>query len=242
MEMSMGMGMIMSMDGAAMPQIDVPPFRMTADLAVTNVAASGDITYTFGFGSMEADDPSIRAALQQAMAGLSDVKGTVVITNRGVTRSGSFDLDKIANPQVRQTMASVYESMRSMSMPLPEEAVGVGARWQVRQSMVSNGIHSGQTIDVELTAVDAKSAALKVSLAQQAPPQNVAMPALPGANVMLQKLQGTGAGTVNVALDGLIPTSELTSRTNTVMDIDAGGSRQSMGVDVTVKVRIAPGK
>ena len=242
MEMSMAMGMTMSMAGQAMPQIDVPPIRMTADLAVTEVGSSGDITYTFGFGAIESDDPNIRAAMQQAMAGIGEMKGTVVITDRGMMRKGAFDLEKIANPQVRQTMGSVYDSLRSMSMPLPEEAVGVGARWQVRQSMVSNGIHSGQKIDVELTGVTATTAVLKVSLEQHAPQQTVALPQLPGANVTLQKMEGSGTGTINIALDGLVPTSDLTSRTNSVMDIDANGNRQSMGVDVTIKVKIAPGK
>jgi hypothetical protein len=82
---------------------------------------------------------------------------------------------------------------------------------------------------------------LKIATAQHAPPQTVSLPDLPGATVKLQKLDGTGAGTVNIALDSLIPNSELTSRTNTVMDIEMGGARQNMGMDVTLKLKVAPG-
>jgi hypothetical protein len=242
MEMTITMGMAMNMDGGAMPQVDVAPIRMVADVAVTEVAASGDVSYTFAFVSVDADDPAIRAAVQQVTTALADVKGTMVINNRGEMKSAAFDASKIANPQMRQTMSSAFESIRSMSLPLPEEPVGAGARWQVRQSLVSNSIQSTQTVDVELVSADARSAVLKVTTVQHAPPQTVSLPDLPGATVNLQKLDGTGAGTVNIAFDGLIPTSELTSRTNTVMDIDMGGNRQNMGMDVTLKLKVAPGK
>ena len=238
----MAMGMAMNMDGNAMPQMDVPPMRMVADVAVTNVAPTGDVSYTFGFVSMDADDPAVRAALQQVVSALADLKGTMVVNNRGETKSASFDLSKIANPQMRQTMSSAFDSIRSMSLPLPEEPVGAGARWQVRQSMLSSGIQSTQTIDVELVSADARTAVLKVNTVQHAPVQKVSLPDLPGAIVNLQKLEGTGAGTVNITLDSLIPTSELTSRTNTVMDIEMGGARQNMAMDVTLKLKVAPGK
>ena len=242
MEMTMAMGMAMNMDGNAMPQMDVPPMRMVADVAVTSVAPTGDVSYTFGFVSMDADDPAIRAALQQVASSLAEVKGTMVINNRGETKSAAFDVSKITNPQMKQTMSSAFDSIRSMSLPLPEEPVGPGARWQVRQTLVSNGIQSTQTIDVELASADARTAVLKVTTEQHAPTQKVSLPDLPGATVNLQKLDGTGAGTVNIALDGLIPTSELTSRTNTVMDIEMGGARQNMAMDVTLKLKVAPGK
>jgi hypothetical protein len=242
MEMTMAMGMAMNMDGNAMPPVDVPPLRMVADVAVTSVATSGDVSYTFAFVSMDADDPAVRAAVQQVASALADVKGTMVINNRGETKSAAFDASKIANPQMRQTMSSAFESMRSMSLPLPEEPVGAGARWQVRQSMVSNGIQSTQTIDVELVSANAGAATLKIATVQHAPVQKVTLPDLPGATVNLQKLDGTGTGTVNIALDGLIPTSEMTSRTNTVMDIEMGGTRQNMAMDVTLTLKVAPGK
>lgn len=242
MEMSMTMGMTMSMDGGTLPQMDVPAIRMVADVAVTDVSPAGDVTSTFGFVSIDADDPSMRAAMQEVAAALAEIKATMVINNRGELRSASFDVSKITNPTMRQTMSSAFDSIRSMSMPLPEEPVGPGAKWQVRQSLVSNGIHSTQRIDVELVSADAKSASLKEATVQQAAPQKVEMPQVPGATVMLQKLEGTGSGTMTIAFDSLIPTSELTSRTNTVMDIDAGGSRQSMAMDMTVKLKVAPGK
>jgi hypothetical protein len=166
----------------------------------------------------------------------------MVINSRGEMKSASFDASKISNPQLRQTMSSTFDSIRSMSLPLPEQAVGPGARWQVRQSMEASGIKSTQTIDVELVSADARTAMLKIATTQHAPPQTVSLPDLPGATVNLQKLDGAGTGTVNVPFDALIPTSELTSRTNTVMDIEMGGNKQNMGMDVTLKMKVAPGK
>jgi hypothetical protein len=242
MEMSMTMGMTINMDGAAMPRMDIPTIRMIADVAVTEVAPSGEVSYNFGFVSVDADDPSVSAAMQKVATALTEIKGIIIINDRGEMKSTSVDPSKISDPQMRQTMSSAFDSMRSMSLPLPEEAVGPGAKWQVRQSLVSNGIHSTQRIDVELVSADARSAMLKMTTVQQAAPQKVDLQQLPGASVTLQKLNGTGIGTVNIALDALIPTSEMTSHTNTVMDIAAAGSSQTMGMDMTLKLKVAPGK
>jgi hypothetical protein len=45
----------MVMEGMAMPQMDMPVMKMTADVGVTGVAANGDVTYDVAFTAMTAE-------------------------------------------------------------------------------------------------------------------------------------------------------------------------------------------
>jgi len=74
-------------------------------------------------------------------------------------------------------------------------------------------------------------------------PQAMNNPALPpGASASLSKMSGTGAGTVSLPLDGLVPTTTLNSSTSMAMDVSMQGQQISMNTDVTLKMTIAPGK
>jgi hypothetical protein len=139
-------------------------------------------------------------------------------------------------------MGSVTNSLTSLSMPLPEEPVGVGARWEVRQASVSGGLTMFQKVECELKALDPRSATLAIKIDQTAPPQPMNNPSLPaGATVMVDSVTGTGTGTMKVALDSLVPTSEADSRTTMVMSVNSGGSPQPISIETTVKLAVAPG-
>jgi hypothetical protein len=249
--MSMNMLMSMSMEMAgmgAMPGMQMPLMKMGADLEVTNVAASGDITYNLAFTGFSVDstpgvDPAVVAAMQGLDADIKALKGSSTISDRGIARSVNFDFSKVTNPALKQTMDSVSSTLQNMSMPLPEDAVGVGARWEVRQSLAAGGMQTFQKTVFELVGLSDKTATLKTTTEVTAPPQAISNPAMPpGADVRLQKLSGTGTGTMTVHLDGLVPTSEGTMLQNMVMEINMGGTAQTMSTAMTLKMSISPVK
>jgi len=248
MDMEMAMSMAMNMAGQEMPATSVPAMRIGADLNVTNVTPTGDVTYTMAFTGVglagkEAVDPALAAVFDSMGKDFKSITGTAVVTNRGINRSVKIDTSKVTNPQFSQMMDSVTNSMNGVSSPLPEEPVGIGARWEVRQTLPSGGITIFQKVEYELTAFDGKSATLKVKIDQTGPPQSMSNPSLPpGATVRVESMTGSGTGTMTVPLDGLVPTSQADSKTTMVMSIDAGGGPQRMTVETSVQVKIAPGK
>jgi hypothetical protein len=138
MEMGMLMSMAMEMGGMAAPEVQMPLMKFTATLEVTEVAANGDISYRVKFSGNTVEDtpgvdPSIIAAMRGQNLDLTGVESLGTVTSRGLTKSVTFDLDKVSNPQLKQTLGSMSSTIESLSIPLPEEAVGVGARWEVRQ-------------------------------------------------------------------------------------------------------------
>jgi hypothetical protein len=244
MDMVMTMGMTMNMAGQTIP-VDLPPMRLSAALDVTSVATNGDITYNLAFTKMSLDpggNPQMEATFAASAAGITSVKGVATVSNRGVARSTKLDLSAVTDPNMKQTLSQMTTSIENLSMPLPEEAVGAGARWDVRYTLTNAGFVVFQRIEYELISVNGPEVALKVKLEQTAPPQPVVNPDMPpGVDSTLDKMSGSGTGTVTIRLDSIVPTSSMDSTTSTAMNISMGGQSQSMGMDMKLKLSIAPG-
>jgi hypothetical protein len=221
MEMATTIGMNISVEGMAMPAMDMPIMKMTMSMSVKDVAANGDITYDAAFTEMTAEglpgmDPSLVAMVQGAAQQVKALKGTVVISDRGIVRSGNLDV---------------------------EDAVGVGAKWEVRQALNSAGMQMFQRVDVELASADASSATMRVKVDQNTPPQSVNNPALPaGATIELEKMVASGSGTITQRFDTLVPMSEISTTSNGAMTMNMGGMSQKMATDTKIKITVGPKK
>jgi predicted peroxiredoxin len=244
MDMATTMSMATNMGGMSVP-MDMPTMKMTVDLGVTAIAPNGDITYDLAFTGLTMDsaadtNPAIAAALQGMAAGITSIKGSATVSSRGVTKSTKLD---VADPAMKQLLGQMTSSVENLSMPFPEEAVGVGARWEVRQALTGGGQTVFQKSECELVSIEGSAVSMKVTTEQTAPPQSVNNPALPaGAEMYLDKMSGSGTGTVVVHLDSLVPTSTLESTTSTAMTMNMSGQAISVTVDGRIKITIAPGK
>jgi hypothetical protein len=244
LDMTMEMSMGMSMSGQAMPAMALPAMKVGADLAVTAVSPTGDITYAVSYTgtTMTGGDPMMAQMLQSLDADTKSVSGTVTITNRGVNKSLSFDYSKISNPQFSQLMSAAMQSFENLALQLPEEPVGAGGRWESKQATTAGGIQQYIKTEYEVVSISGKTLSLKAKQEMMALPQPVNNSALGGATATLTKMSGTGGGTISLPLDGLVPTSTVNSTSNMLMDVSVQGQQLSMGTDVTLKMTVAPGK
>jgi hypothetical protein len=240
------MAMTMEMMGMSMPEMKMPTMKMVMDMEITAVAANGDMSFTSGVSSMTYDtagaDPAMAAALAGASTDLSSLKTSGTMTSRGVTTS-SLDISKIADPALKQMMESASTAVQSMSFPMPEEAVGVGARWEVRQRMASGGIEALTTSTVEVTAIQGSKVSLKVTLNQTAPVQAMKNPALPpDAEINLTSF--TGTGTTNTVVDLATLSTEGTGAMSMAMSMQMKmqGMEQNMNMTTNLKIKTSPVK
>jgi hypothetical protein len=244
MDMTTAMSMSTNFGGMATP-MDMPTMKMTIELNVTSVAPNGDIAYDLAFTGMTIDsganaNPTVTQALQGVVAGVTSIKGSATISNRGVTKSTKLE---VADAAMQQVLGQMTSSVENLSMPFPEEAVGAGARWEVRQAISSGGQTIFQKTEYELVSIEGSAVSMKVKTEQTAPPQAVSNPALPaGAEMNLDKMSGTGTGTIVVHLDSLVPTSTLESTTSTAMTMSMSGQSMPVTIDGKIKITIAPGK
>lgn len=244
--MTMTMGLAMNMEGMSMP-MDMPTMKMSAETTVTNVAPNGDITYEMAFTKVEVEaapgaDPAMAQMLQAGAGELTSIKGLVTMSSRGINKSTTLNLEKITDPAMKQMLTGMSGQFESLSMPMPEEAVGVGAKWEVRQATNSGGATIFQKVLCEVVSIDANGATIKAQVEQTAPPQSVANPAAPGMTMNIEKVTGKGAGTTTFKFANLSPTSEMTSSTTLDAAVDMGGQTMKMAVTTNIKMSVAPEK
>ena len=247
MTMSMTMGLSMVMEGMSMPAMDMPVMKMTADLGVTSVAPNGDVTYEVAFTGMTMEalpgmDPTLAAMAQGTADSIKALKGSVTMTDRGINKSSTMNVDQIADPMLKQMLSSMSSSLESMSMPFPDEAIGVGGKWEVRQAIKNAGAQMFQRIQCEVVSVDAQGVTIKANLEQTIPQQSITNPALPGATMNVEKGGGMSAGTSTMRFTGIVPTSEVSGSTAMAMAVEMGGQTQRMSIETKLKVSIAPKK
>ena len=218
------------------------PIRLGADVAVTKIEGD-DITYSLAFtgATLDGDATSpLASALQAGMAGISGVKGITTVSTQGVTKSSSSL--EVSDAALKTMLAQ--SSVENLSSALPEEAVGVGARWEVRQSMANDGSTQFQSAIYEVTAIDGPSVVLKVTTTSTAPSQTISNPmvAAVGGEMRLDSLTGSGTGTVTVRLDSLIPTSAIEQATSATMTMIIQGQTVPATMDGKVKITVTPVK
>ena len=246
MQMTMAAGTTVSMGGTPMMSMDLPVMKMAADIHVTGVSPSGDATYQLAFTDATVEpvagtDPAMAEMMRGSLPAVKGMKGSATVTSRGITSGAKFDLTGV-DPALAQVLSQMSSTLEVLTIPAPEEAVGPGAKWEVRQALNSGGAIVYQKTEVELVSVEGGVATLKLTLSQTAPRQSVSPPGLPaGISVTVESWTGTGTGTAKMRFDSLIPTSETTLNANATMSMDMGGNAQTMGTESRAKTTITPG-
>lgn len=209
--MSMSMAMGLSVVGKAMPINKLPTMVTTFETLVTQIDPNGDIHYEFEYKNVDLEGASklptdLRANLRTQLQELKGVRGAVVMDSQGQTKSGKFNLPREMGAANKQVLKQMTHSVEQLSSPVPEPALGVGARWQVIASPKLNGIAIKQVTTYELVSFQADGMTLNVTMTQQAPPQQMNATGLPNGRTMrLKSLSGVGKGQVTMRFDRIMP-------------------------------------
>jgi hypothetical protein len=208
---TMNMEMGMSIAGEPVPIGNLPGTAITFETLVDQVEPNGDIHYQFRYMNVDLVGsstlpPAQRAQLLTQIQKLKGVRGTVVVDNRGQTKFGKFDLPPDLDNGDKKMLKQISNSVEQLSSPLPEPALGVGAKWRVLSAPKLNGIQLKQVTTFELVSVQAGSMTLNVAQEQQAAPQQMSTTQLPkGKTLNLKSLSGKGQGQLFVKLDHIVP-------------------------------------
>src|SRR5262249_44907677 len=155
------------------PAVKLPGMTMIMDSTVKSVSASGEIEYEMAMTDASVADepgviPQVAEAMKTSLAGLKGLSGTGTMSNRGQNLGTDFKVPASADPQTRQAIEQMRESVANLSSPLPEEAVGPGAKWTVRTMPKSQGLTIDQTATYQLVSVEGDRLNEKVTIAQSA--------------------------------------------------------------------------
>ena len=235
-------GSMVARMGALVEPMPVPKMRMAVDLAVSSVASNGDMAYDLaivdftmeGIGDVNPANPTLR----RIMDVIATSKGSARVSNLGVATT-----TLVVDPQLKATVAQWTSSLENLWTPFPEDAVGVGARWEVRQATKALGGLTAvfdptvfRRTEYELVSIDGSTLSIRMT-SEEAGPTQVARNDLSGVQMNIQKLTGAAIGGVTVQLNSLVPVSEFTSTTTTSGSIGNLGAATIHG---RAKVAIAP--
>lgn len=245
LRMEMEMSTAMTMGGNSMPRISMP--TMSYGMRFTEVTArdDGNLSATFEMNSFDVaagNDPqsqAIAASLRGAMSDFS-FSGTMVIDDRGNVMDTNFDF---SNVPAGQDLSSMTQQMEQMTAPLPEEPIGVGGQWRVRNQLGEGmPIRLTQEATYTLRERNGDNVVVDVTMSQNAPRQEMNDPNMPeGASVRLNSMTTTGSGTMNMDLGALVPTSDLNMTINMSMATVMNGQETPMETNMTMRVGIRPG-
>jgi hypothetical protein len=210
MVMTMKIGMGVTVGDMPEQTIKLPTMKLVMEMTVKDVASSGDITYDIVTSDASvSDEPDVIAqvaeAMKNAVGGMKGVGGTGTITSRGISKGTDIKVPAGADPQVKQFVEQMKETMSRIASPLPEEAVGAGAKWDIKMQIKSQGMTLNQDATYELVTIEGDRCAAKTSVTQTAANQKIQNPLMPGTKVDLTKLMGQGTGEVTFDLGQIIP-------------------------------------
>ena len=211
MSLSLRVAMKMKVPGSPIPPVTMPGLRLLVDL--TGRDRDDEVRYDFtvtdaDLTDAEAAHPSLVAAMRKGLSSLVGATGSLSVDPRGIQRELSIGLPSGLGQELTQFMNSAKLAIGQMAVPLPEEPIGVGAKWQVEETIGQDGIQVRQKTYYELLAIDGPRVQIRSQVVQSAEQQRASLPGLPsGVTAKVVSLRGAGAGETEVDLRRLVPGS-----------------------------------
>ena len=224
--------------------IKVPAIKLTSEITVQSVSGEGDITYELVMKQASAADdaeanPQVAEAVKSALAAIQGLSGTGTLSSRGLSKGLALKAPANADPQTLQVIDQIKESLANVVAPLPQEAVGLGARWEVKLPLKSQGMTIEQTTTYQLASLEGGRPVVKSTVVQRASNQKIQNPALPGLKLNLSKMAGQGTGSITLDLGQVLPpagTSDV--QADLSLSLDAGGQAQAVTMKTETHFRL----
>jgi hypothetical protein len=243
MSLSLHVAMKMEVPGSPIPPVSMPGLRLLVDL--TGSDRDDEVRYEFTVNDadltgVEQAHPSLVTAMRKGIGSLVGASGSVTVDPRGFQQGLAIGLPSGIGQELTQFMNSAKLAIGQMAVPLPEEAIGVGAKWQVEETITQDGIQVRQKTYYELLAMDGPRLSIRTQTVQSAEQQTAAVPGLPsGVTAKILSLRGAGAGETEIDLRRLVPGSAREElETDVSFAIVQGQSERVMSLTATSGLEI----
>lgn len=223
------------MPGAPPQQQAQPAVELTMKLA-SKAAQKGIFPFEVklekvGLAEGQGLDP--RAAAQAAKE-LSTLVGTTAkfdVTARGNVGELSVAGDeKMAKQGAAEILEALQQTLEFVTVPFPEEPIGVGAKWEVTSVSASQGAKVTTATTFQLKEWSGDAGTITADIVRSAPKSPLRDPRMPGAQL---ELTGKGSYTFTVKTDR--PTQKVTGETTTIAKIEVPGKGDKAAPQVIVQ-------
>jgi hypothetical protein len=129
-----------------------------------------------------------------------------------------------------------------MSLALPSEPIGAGARWIVISTLTTNGLRVRTRQAAELRAAEGDVLTITLRGRQTGIPGPVALPGLPeGYTAELVELDGRSTGRTVVDLTGIVPRSRSAGTVRAKLSATDGTTTETTTSTVISELVVTPG-
>ena len=194
-------------DGVGELDMGEPSWGLEADVVVEKVDEEGDLHFTWQVSrcGLCKSDPD-NAAIDAGLARIEGFSVRAQTTSRGIVHEVAFESNDELNLTVGHMLDRLRIAMSDFCTPLPEEPVGVGARWAVARTTTQFGMRMVETSEYTLLSSADDRLELRVKTALTAGEQDVSFPQAPAELAMtLTSLHGRGLGEIRLDLTRLVP-------------------------------------
>ena len=241
--MSMRMDARVAMNGEKSPDIPTPTISMVVRGRINETDEAGNASYDAEFGEITIEGENLSPEMQAMFrAQLADIVGTRVsarISPRGIQSQAKVETRSI-NPQFLAMMESTRQSISQMSIPFPEEAIGVNGRWAVATEMKMNGLPLRQRYVYHVVAVSETDAVLRITAEQALATPDAKMENLPaGVEGVARSLTGAYTGRSRVGFNDVMPRAvSISGVSRAEMEMTAAGQKMPMAATYNVLMRL----
>jgi len=241
LQMGMDLEMAMEAGGMKLPATKMPRMNLifnfsTGDRAGTEWPIDGKLSKISVEAKGAAQD-QIAAALRPQLGSLEGIAMNYFVDEKGHIRDVKVTLPPSLPPMAGQMMSGMTQSIESMTSPLPKEAIGIGAQWEVLSRIVANGADLLQVATLTLEIRDGKVLSLDAVVRQYGAKDAVNPPGMPpGASARLLSYDCLGGGKPVFDMTDVAPTGGSMSINSMMtielkMDIEGKTEKQTTSVE-----------
>lgn len=245
-KLDMGMDMLMSirMGDQGLPATAVPRIVMGMDMLIADKGPQGDwkINANLDRVGIEPKGPqqeAIAAQMRPSIDGMKGMRMDYWVTPKGHVRDVKLNLPEGFPAQAQQMLQGMNQSFESMMAPLPEDAVGIGAQWEVVTRVASSGADLLQFATYTLKKKNGSKVSLAVVVKQVAAKATVDAPGLPaGTQARLKAFKSEGSGSNDIDTTSVAPDNgKMNVKSGMTLEVSgAGGPAQVTTMETQLTV------
>jgi hypothetical protein len=218
-------------------QSGIPPVRLEVKMGPAEPTPQGLIRHQVQITQVRISEmaqkmsPAQLEQLQNTLAPLLQVQGWSEMDIQGRVRRGEFRGMEDVPPRLRTMLGNIRSAL--LTVPFPDEPLGVRARWEVERRVQFSGVWVDQVVTYHIEKMGEGQLELQITARQTASPQSI-------GNGRLEAYQASIMGSSVVRLEHFTPFSEAESTSQMRINMKTQTGSQLMRVETRTVVRLYP--
>ncbi len=223
--------------GAEGLQSGIPPVQLEVKMGPAEPTPRGFIRHPVQITQVrisqmaEKMSPAQREQMEKTLAPLLQVQGWSEMDVQGRVRRGEFRGMEDVPPTLRAMLGNIRSAL--LTVPFPDEPLGVRARWEVERKVQFSGVWIDQVVTYHIEKMDQQELQLQITARQTASPQAI-------GSGRLEVYQASIIGSAVVRLQHFTPFSEAESTSQMRISTQTQTGPQLVRIDTRTVVRLYP--